>query len=107
MVVVDGGQVGVVEDRRQPLEAAATAQAQTALAIQLPAALPLLLVLVAGWVAESRLGFDVVEVHVLGAGSVGPGLLAGDRAGVTADALVEVHDHAHLGHDPHWAAPFD
>ena len=37
-------------------------------------------------------------VVVVGAGPVGPGLLAGDRTGVAADALVEVHHHADLGH---------
>src|SRR5262245_43411301 len=66
-----------------------------------PAALEPVLVLVAARVAGAGFGFDVVEPDVLAAGPVGPGLFAGDRAGVAADALVQVHHHRHLGHDPH------
>jgi hypothetical protein len=47
-------------------------------------------------VADAGAGFDVVPVHVFGAVAVGPQLLAGDRAGVAAEALVEVHHHCVL-----------
>src|SRR5207247_381576 len=66
-----------------------------------PAAAPPLLILVPARVALARPGLDVVEPDVLHPGAVGPGLLAGDRAGVAADALVEVHHHRHLCHDAH------
>ena len=101
VVVVDLRQVGVGEDRQQLLDPPAGLQPQPALAVELPAAAPLLLVLPALGVADAGLGLDVVEPHVLGAGPVGPDLLAGDRAGVAADALVEVHHHPDLRADPH------
>ena len=83
------------------LQPAAALQLQAALAVQRPAALPLLLVLIPARVSGAGLGLDVVEVDVLRAGPVGPGLLAGHRAGVAADALVQVHHHRDLRHDPH------
>src|SRR5699024_6215832 len=66
-----------------------------------PAALPLLLVLVAARVALAGPGLDIVEPHVFGALAVRPRLFARDRARVAADALVEVHHHRHLRHDSH------
>ncbi len=64
-------------------------------------AAPAFLILVGARIALSGPGFDVVEPHVLGTGPVRPRLLAGDRTGVAADALVEVHHHRHLCHDLH------
>src|SRR5699024_10101003 len=52
-------------------------------------------------VAQTGPGLDVVEPDVLHARPVGPRLLAGHRAGVAADALVQVHHHGHLRHDLH------
>src|SRR5690606_26726028 len=92
-------------DGDQLLEAAARLEREPPLLVELPAAAPLLLVLVAAGVALSGTGLDVVEPHVLDAGAVGPRLFAGDRAGVAADALVEVHHHRHLGHDAHVSTP--
>src|SRR5262249_59807571 len=66
-----------------------------------PAAAPGVLVLVAAGIALAGPGLDVVEPHVLDPAAVGPRLLARDRAGVAADALVEVHHHRHLGHHAH------
>ena len=100
-VVVDRGQIGVVEDRQQLAQPPARLELQPALAVQRPAAVPLLLVLVALRVADAGFGLDVVEVDVLGAGPVRPHLLAGHRAGVAADALVQVHHHRDVGHHPH------
>ena len=77
------------------------AQAQAPLAVELPAALPARLVGPGARVSLARVRLDVVEPDVLGAGPVRPDLLAGDRAGVAADALVEVHDHRDLGADAH------
>ena len=101
VVLADRGQLGVGEDRQQLLEPAAGLELQPAALVELPAALPLLLVLVGARVAEPGPGLDVVEPDVLRARAVGPRLLAGDRAGVAPDALVEVHHHRHLRHDLH------
>ncbi len=100
VVVVQRGQFGVGEQTGQTARPAAAARHETAV-LELPAALPPLLVLVAARIALAGAGLHVVEPHVLGARPVGPGLFAGDRAGVAADALVEVHDHRDLRHDPH------
>jgi hypothetical protein len=101
VVVVDVGELGVEEDRGELLPASAGAQREPTPLRELPAALPLLLVLVRAGVAEPGPGLHVVEPHVLRTGAVRPRLLAGDRAGVAADALVEVHHHRHLCHDLH------
>src|SRR6185295_8738908 len=101
VVVGELGLDGAREDRQQPLEPAAGAELEPATPVELPAPAPSLLVLVPPRVALTRAGLDVVEPDVLGTGAVGPGLLAGHRAGLAADALVEVHHHAHLGHDAH------
>ena len=100
-VVVDRGQVRVVEDLRELLRPSAGLELQAALTVQCPAAVPLLLILVTFRVADAGLGLDIVEVDVLGARPIRPDLLAGHRAGVAADALVEVHHHRDVGHDPH------
>src|SRR5665647_956039 len=77
----------------------------TAPLVQRPATLPAFLVLVGSRVALARPGLHVVEPDVLGAGAVRPRLLARHRAGMAADALVEVHHHRHLRHDSHRVAP--
>src|SRR5699024_7633649 len=101
VVVVDPGHRRVGEDRGEVSQSAARTQAEPPVAPTDPAALPLVLVLVGAGVSLSRPGLDVVEPHVLRACPVGPGLFAGDRAGVTPDALVEVHHHGHLCHHAH------
>src|SRR5262249_62037499 len=63
--------------------------------------LPLAVVLIGARIAKAGLRLDVVEPDVLGAGPVRPHLLAGNRAGVAADALVQVHDHRHLSTHSH------
>ncbi len=98
VVVVQRGQFGVGEQPGEPPGPAAAARDETPV-LELPAAAPGVLVLVAAGVALAGPGLDVVEPRVLGARSVGPGLFAGDGAGVAADAFVEVHHHGHLGHD--------
>ncbi len=101
VVVVQVGEVGVGEDRGELSQRAAGAQAQAAAAVELPAPAPVRLVLPALRIPDAGLRLDVVEPHVLRAGPVRPHVLAGHRARVAADALVEVHDHADLRHDPH------
>src|SRR3970282_2607726 len=76
-------------------------QLQLPVLVALPAALVALLVLPERRVAGARLGLDVVPPHVLGALAVGPDVLAGERARVAADALVEVEHHRHLRADVH------
>ncbi len=101
VVVVERGEVGVEEDVGELPERPAGTEAELATAVEPPAAAPLPLVFPALRVAEAGLRLDVVEPHVLGAAPVRPDVLAGDRAGVAADALVEVHHHRHLGTDAH------
>jgi hypothetical protein len=86
VVVVDRRQVGVGEDRQQLLDPAAGLEPQAALAVELPAAVPARLVGPLARIPLPGVGLDVV---------------AGDRAGVAADALVEVHDHRDLRLDLH------
>src|SRR3546814_15111073 len=47
-------------------------------------------------IADARLGLDVVEPGVLHALARGPHVLAGDRTGMAAAALVQVHHHGDL-----------
>ena len=101
VVVLELGLDRAGEDPEELLDPAAGLEHQLAALVQRPAAVPLLLVLVAARVPLAGAGFDVVEPDVFGARTVGPGLLAGHGAGVAADAFVQVHDHAHLSHDTH------
>src|SRR5699024_1158873 len=101
VVVVDRRHGGAGEDLEQLLHAPTGLEPQLAVLAELPAALPPLLVLVRPGIPLPGSGLDVVPPHVLGAGPVGPRLLAGHRTGVAADALVQVHHHGHLGHDAH------
>jgi hypothetical protein len=70
-------------------------------AVQGPAAPPGLLIFIAARISLAGPGFHIVEPHIFGAGAVGLRLLAGHRTGVATNALVQVHHHAHLGHDSH------
>jgi len=101
VVVTELGLDRAGEDAEQLADPAPGLEGEVAAAVERPAATPLILVLVATRIPLPRAGFHVVEPHVLGSRAVGPGLLAGDGAGVAADALVEVHDHRHLSHDAH------
>ena len=101
VVVLEFRQVRVMEQRRQFLDAPASFWLQIAGFGALPAAFPLLLIFPGAWITQTRAGLDVVEPDVLGAFTVGPCLLAGDRTSMAANALVQVHDHGNLGHDFH------
>src|SRR5215217_6245733 len=89
------------EDPQQLADSAAGLELEPAAAVEGPAASPRFLIFITTGVTLAGPGFHIVEPHVLGAGAIGPGLLAGYRAGVAADALVKVHHHAHLSHDTH------
>ena len=54
-------------------------------------------------IADAGLGLDIVEPGVFHAFAAGPHVLAGDGAGVAADALVEVQHHRDLRADFHSA----
>ena len=101
VVVVDLRQVGVGEQVRQDAQLAALARFQLAGRGALPAALPLFLVFPFLGIADAGFRFDVVEPGVFDAVAAGPDVLAGDRASVAADALVQVQHHADLGAYPH------
>src|SRR5690606_34497303 len=104
VVVVDFRQVGVGEDVRQYPPFAADTRVDAAVGIAHPAAAPLLLVRPFLWVADARLGLHVVVPGVFDPFTAGPDVLAGDRAGVAADALVQIHHHADLRADLHFTA---
>src|SRR3546814_13130704 len=74
------------------------------ISLPLPAAVPAALVFPVLRIADPRLALDVVEPGVLDPLARGPDLLASHRAGVAAEALVEVQDLADLCPDMHWAA---
>ena len=101
VVVVDLGQVGIGEDLGQHAPFAADLRLQLAVPLAHPAAVPAVLVLPVLGIADAGLGLDVVEPGVFHALAVGPNVLAGDRAGVTPDALVEVQHHGDLCADFH------
>ena len=101
VVVVDFRQVRIGEDVGQDTPLGADARLDGAVGAALPAALPALLVLPILGIADAGLGLDVVEPSVFDTFAAGPDVLAGDGAGVTADALVEVQHHADLRADPH------
>ncbi|MNO89224.1 hypothetical protein D3C76_807020 [compost metagenome] len=105
VVVVDLRQIRVGEDVRQHAELAADARGDGAVAIALPAALPLLLVFPFLRITDARLGFDVVEPGVFHTFAAGPDVLAGDRAGMATDAFVEVQHHADLRTNFHGVSP--
>ena len=104
VVVVDLRQIGIGENIRQYPPLRADARLDLAVLLAPPAALPALLVFPIPRIADAGLGFDVVEPGVFHALAAGPHVLAGDRAGVAPDALVEVQHHCDLRADFHSAA---
>src|SRR5690606_8878598 len=82
---------------------AVEARLDLAVRLALLAAPPFVLVLPVLGIADPGLALDVVPPVIFGTLAGGPDLLAGDRAGVAADALVEVHHHRDLGTDFHSA----
>jgi hypothetical protein len=99
--VVDLGQIGIGEDIGEQTPLAAGARLDLAVGLAPPSAVPALLIFPVLGVADARLGLDVVEPGVFDALARGPHVLARHRAGVTADALVEIQDLADLRADLH------
>src|SRR5262249_1234660 len=104
VVIVDLGQIGVGEDLGEHAPFAADLGLQRAVGLSHPTAVPAPLVLPILGMANPRFGLDVVEPRLPHALAVGPNVLAGDRASVTADAFVEVQHHRDLCADFHFAA---
>lgn len=63
---------------------------------QCPAAFIFVLVLPLLRVADARLCFYIIEVHIFRTGTVCPRVFASDAARVAADAFIQVHDHTDL-----------
>ncbi len=63
---------------------------------QRPAAFIFVLVLPLLRVADARLCFYIIEVHIFRTGTVCPRVFAGDGARVATDAFIQVHDHPDL-----------
>ena len=101
VIVFDGGQIRVVENGGELLQPATGPGGELPGLGERPPALPLVLVFPTIGVAHAGAGFHIIEPNVFRAFTVGPRLLTGHRAGVTADALVQVHNHCDLSHDFH------
>src|SRR3546814_917795 len=104
VVVVDFRQVGIGEDVGEDPPLAAHARLDAVISLPPPAAVPAVLVFPVLRIADPRLALDVVEPGVLDPLARGPHLLAGHRAGMAADAFVEVQNLTDLGPDLHSAA---
>ena len=104
VIIVDLGQIGIGEYLGEDAPLGAHLRLEPAVGLADPAAVPLLLVLPFLGVADAGLGLDIVEPGVFDAFAIGPNVLAGHRAGVAADAFVEVQHHSDLSADFHSAA---
>ena len=100
VVVIKLGLIGMVEELHEAHRLVRAGGERKLAVLDLPAALPLLLIFPILRVADARLRLDVVEVHVLRALAVRPDVLARDRASMAAEALVKVHDHRYLRFNP-------
>ncbi|OIQ75920.1 hypothetical protein GALL_424050 [mine drainage metagenome] len=101
VVVVNLRQVRVGEDFHQQLPLGPLARFDLAIGQSLPAAVPLVLVFPLLGITDAGFGFDVVEPGVFHAGTAGPDIFAGHRAGVATNAFVQVEHHADLGANFH------
>src|SRR5262249_22656969 len=106
VVVVDLWQMRIGEDLGQDRQTPALLRRDLAVLLALPAAVPALLVLPVLGIADARLCFDVVEPCIFHALARGPHVLAGDGAGMAADAFVEVQHHCDLSTDLHATVSF-
>ncbi len=104
VIVVNLGQVGIGEDLGEHTPFGAELWLDLAVRLAMPAAVPAFLVFPVLRVTDAGLGLDIVEPRIFHALAAGPNVLAGDRAGVTADTFVEVQHHRDLGADLHSAA---
>jgi hypothetical protein len=53
------------------------------------------------WVARTRASFYVIPPHVLGPLAIRPQVFTGYRAGVAANTLIQMKEHAHMGANVH------
>ena len=104
VIVVDLRHVRVGEYLRQDAQLAAHLRHDAAVFLAHPAAVPDFLVLPFLGIADAGLGLDIVEPGVFHALAAGPDILAGHRAGVAADAFVEIQNLAYLCANLHSAA---
>src|SRR5215831_10511583 len=104
VIIVDFRQIRIGKDVCQPPPLRADLRFDLAVLLAAPATVPPVLVLPIFRIADTRLGFDVVEPGIFHALAIGPHILAGDRAGMTPDALVEIEYHRNLRADFHSAA---
>lgn len=95
VVFIDGRQQSIAEDASQEPRARPALQLQLSV-LDLPAALPSVLIFPLLRVAGARLRLDIVEPDIFHARSIRPYILAGDRTGMAPDALIEVQDHRNL-----------
>ncbi len=93
VVILHFRRVGIEEEIGQHVALVAIAKLQF-IADPLPAALPQVLVFPLLRITDAWLGLDIVPPHVFGALAVRPYILAGDRAGVAANALLQIESHA-------------
>ena len=104
VVVVDFRQVGIGENIGQDPPLRADARLDLAVLLAAPAAVPAVLVFPVLRIADAGFRLDVVEPGVFHPFAIGPDILAGHRARVAPDALVEVKHHRDLCADFHSAA---
>ena len=96
VVIIDARQMRVGEDFSQQHRAIAHARLQFTVDFADPAALPFFLVFPVVRETDARLTFHVVEPGVFHPFPAGPDVFTGHRAGVAADALIEIQHHADL-----------
>src|SRR5690606_19184054 len=105
VVIVDLRKVRIREELREELQPPALFRDELAVCLAHPASLPLLLVLPLLRITDAGLRLHVVEPRVFHPFTRGPYVLAGDGAGVTPDALIEVQHHRDLCTDLHRPPP--
>jgi hypothetical protein len=87
IVIVDSRQVRIMKNVESFVQSAACLQFQLSV-FKMPAAAVDILVLPFFRVSDPGLALHVVEPHVLGSLAIGPNILAGDAARVTANTFV-------------------
>jgi hypothetical protein len=104
VIIIDFRHVGIGEDIGQHPPFAADPRLDFTAGLAPPSPIPAILIFPVLGVADAGLGLDIVEPRVLDAFTAGPNVLASDRTGVAADALVEIQYFANLGANFHSAA---
>src|SRR5699024_4680612 len=92
VIVVDFRQMRVVEDLGEQAPLAALARRDFAVVTPYPTAFPTILVFPVLGITHARLGFDIIEPHVLRTFARSPHVLAGHRTSMTTNALVQIEN---------------